>query len=63
MIDYQNYTGDTQYNEIIAEALIAQQGLDADFFVRNQTKTEANDDQGKGHTKTREISNCDGSDL
>ena len=45
LIDYWNYTGDAQYNNIIEEALLAQVGPNNDYMVPNQTKTEGNDDQ------------------
>ena len=46
LIDYWYYTGDTQYNELITQALLFQTGDTLDYMPRNQTLTEGNDDQG-----------------
>lgn len=45
LIQYWQLTGDTKYNNIVTEALVAQKGLNNDFMPSNQTKTEGNDDQ------------------
>jgi mannan endo-1,6-alpha-mannosidase len=45
LIDYWYYTGDTQYNEIVQQAMLWQTGPNADYMPANQTKTEGNDDQ------------------
>ncbi|KAI9675301.1 MAG: hydrolase 76 protein [Caeruleum heppii] len=45
MVDYWFYTGDTTYNEVTTQALLAQVGPDNDYMPPNQTKTEGNDDQ------------------
>ena len=46
MIDYQEYTGDTSYNDLISSAMLFQVGKDNDYMPANQTKSEGNDDQG-----------------
>lgn len=40
MIHYWFYTGDSTYNNITTEALLAQVGPDNNFMPPNQTKTE-----------------------
>lgn len=45
MIDYWYYTGDTTYNDVIAQGLLFQVGPDQDYMTPNQTKTTGNDDQ------------------
>lgn len=45
LIQYGSLTGDTQYNGIASQALLAQQGPNGDFMPPNQTKSEGNDDQ------------------
>ena len=45
MIDYWYFTGDTQYNDIITQALLWQVGPDDDYMPPNQTTTLGNDDQ------------------
>lgn len=45
MLSYWYYTGDTQYNSIIKESLLAQVGEDWNYMPINQTTTEGNDDQ------------------
>lgn len=45
MLSYWYYTGNTTYNSIIMEALLAQTGEDWDYMPTNQTTTEGNDDQ------------------
>ncbi|CAG8961301.1 hypothetical protein HYFRA_00013762 [Hymenoscyphus fraxineus] len=46
MVEYWYYTGDTEYNPIVKQALISQIGDDNDYMPTNQTKTLGNDDQG-----------------
>ncbi|POS83733.1 hypothetical protein EPUL_005248, partial [Erysiphe pulchra] len=46
MVDYWHYTGDTTYNNVIAQALSFQVGPNNDYMPPNQTKNEGNDDQG-----------------
>ncbi|KAL8949677.1 MAG: hypothetical protein Q9222_004238 [Ikaeria aurantiellina] len=45
MIQYWFYTGDTTYNDVVTQGLLAQISEDKDFMPINQTKTEGNDDQ------------------
>ena len=40
LIDYWNYTGDTQYVSLVQQALLWQMGPDKDYMTPNQTKTE-----------------------
>jgi len=40
MIEYWFYTGDSQYNEVVTEGLLAQVGPNNNFMPPNQTKTE-----------------------
>ena len=40
LIDYWNYTGDTQYVSLVQQALLWQVGPDKDYMTPNQTKTE-----------------------
>ena len=40
MIEYWYYTGDTTYNDVITQGLLAQVGPDNDYMPPNQTKTE-----------------------
>jgi mannan endo-1,6-alpha-mannosidase len=40
MTAYQAFTGDTQYNSLIGEALQAQKGPNNDYMTPNQTKSE-----------------------
>ena len=40
LIDYWNYTGDTQYVSLVQQALLWQAGPDKDYMTPNQTKTE-----------------------
>lgn len=40
MIEYWFYTGDTTYNEVVTNGLLAQVGPQNDFMPPNQTKTE-----------------------
>jgi mannan endo-1,6-alpha-mannosidase len=44
-VDYAFLTGDTQYNDVVSQALQFQVGTNADFMPNNQTKDEGNDDQ------------------
>ena len=46
IIDYWAYTGDDQYNDLVQSALTGQTSADNDYMPANQTKSEANDDQG-----------------
>ncbi|KAK4251323.1 glycoside hydrolase [Corynascus novoguineensis] len=48
LIDYWRYTGDTTYNDVTAEALLAQSGPDLDhaFLPPNYTVSIGNDDHG-----------------
>lgn len=48
MIEYWYYTGDTTYNAVITQGLLAQVGPDNDYMPPNQTKTEV-------RTPTRKI--------
>lgn len=45
LINYWHLTGDSQYNSLVSEGLIFQQGPNGDFMPPNQTKSEGNDDQ------------------
>lgn len=45
MVDYWYYTGDSQYNDAVTQALQFQVGQNADYMPQNQTKDEGNDDQ------------------
>ena len=45
MIDYWYFTGDSQYNDEITQAMLFQVGPDNDYMPPNQTKTLGNDDQ------------------
>ena len=45
LVDYYYYTGDSQYNEITTQGLLAQVGPNRDYMPPNQTKTLGNDDQ------------------
>lgn len=45
MIEYWFYTGDTTYNDVVTQGMLAQIGPHNDFMPPNQTKTEGNDDQ------------------
>lgn len=40
MIEYWYYTGDTTYNEVTTQAMLAQVGPNNDYMPPNQTKTE-----------------------
>ena len=40
MIEYWYYTGDTTYNDVVMQGLLAQVGPNNDFMPPNQTKTE-----------------------
>ena len=40
LVEYWYYTGDTTYNNVTAEGLLAQVGQNNDFMPDNQTKTE-----------------------
>lgn len=40
MIEYWYYTGDSTYNNVITQGLLAQVGPDNDYMPPNQTKTE-----------------------
>lgn len=45
LIDYWHFTGDSQYNKIVSDALIFQASPAFDYMPPNQTKNEGNDDQ------------------
>ncbi|KAH0538343.1 hypothetical protein FGG08_005038 [Glutinoglossum americanum] len=45
MVDYYYYTGNSEYNDVVTQALLAQVGPNNDFMPPNQTKDEGNDDQ------------------
>lgn len=45
MLDYRYYTGDTQYDDLIEEALTYQVGENYNYIPLNQSTTEGNDDQ------------------
>ncbi|KAL2869113.1 glycosyl hydrolase family 76-domain-containing protein [Aspergillus lucknowensis] len=45
LVDYWFYTGDDQWNDITAQALVWQAGKSGTFMPANQTRTEGNDDQ------------------
>lgn len=40
MIEYWYYTGDSTYNDVVMQGLLAQAGPNNDFMPPNQTKTE-----------------------
>lgn len=40
MIEYWYYTGDTTYNDVVMQGLLAQVGPNNDYMPPNQTKTE-----------------------
>jgi mannan endo-1,6-alpha-mannosidase len=46
LLQYWKLTDDSQYNDLVSQALVFQQGPNGDFMPPNQTKTEGNDDQG-----------------
>ncbi|CZR60701.1 related to mannan endo-1,6-alpha-mannosidase DCW1 precursor [Phialocephala subalpina] len=45
LLRYWQMTGDTQYNDLVSQALVFQQGPNGDYMPPNQTKSEGNDDQ------------------
>ena len=45
MVDYWMYTGDSSYNDVVAQALAFQAGEQKDYQPRNQSFDEGNDDQ------------------
>jgi mannan endo-1,6-alpha-mannosidase len=45
MLDYQHYTGDTTYNDVITEAILSQVGPNYDLMVPRHEGDEGNDDQ------------------
>jgi mannan endo-1,6-alpha-mannosidase len=45
LIQYWHLTGDSEYNSIVTDGLVAQQGPHSDFMPLNYTNTEGNDDQ------------------
>jgi len=47
LIQYWHLTGDAQYNDIVTQGLLAQQGANGDFLPANETKNEGNDDEGQ----------------
>lgn len=40
MVEYWFYTGDTTYNDVVTQGILAQTGPENDFMPENQTKTE-----------------------
>lgn len=46
LVQYWRLTGDDQYNGIVSQGILAQQGPNSDFMPTNQSTTEGNDDQG-----------------
>ncbi|KAK9364615.1 glycoside hydrolase, partial [Lipomyces kononenkoae] len=44
LLDYWFYTGDTTYNQILTDALLANVGPNYDFMPKSGTTTEGNDD-------------------
>jgi mannan endo-1,6-alpha-mannosidase len=40
LIDYSHYTGDSKYNDLVTQALLAQKGENNDFMPPNQTQSE-----------------------
>lgn len=40
LIDYWNYTGDSQYVALVQQALLSQVGPNQDYMTPNQTKSE-----------------------
>lgn len=47
MIEYWYYTGDSTYNDVITQGLLAQVGPDNDYMPPNQTKTEVGNPKRK----------------
>ncbi|KAI7394387.1 mannan endo-1,6-alpha-mannosidase [Hortaea werneckii] len=47
MINYASATGDSQWNDMIAENILFQKGPDNNFMPPNQTKSLGNDDQAR----------------
>ncbi|KAK9236536.1 glycoside hydrolase [Lipomyces kononenkoae] len=45
LLDYWFYTGDTTYNQMFTDALLANVGPNNDFMPKSETTTEGNDDQ------------------
>ena len=45
-IDYWAYTGDTQFNDRVAQGLLGQVGPNDDYLPPNETTSEGNDEQG-----------------
>ncbi|KAK8051303.1 hypothetical protein PG993_002688 [Apiospora rasikravindrae] len=45
MLDYQHYTGDTSYKDVITQALLSQVGPNFDYMVPRHQGDEGNDDQ------------------
>ncbi|MCJ1356555.1 MAG: hydrolase 76 protein [Icmadophila ericetorum] len=46
LLDYYFFTGDSTYNDVVSQALLAQVGPQNNYMPPNQTKDEGNDDQG-----------------
>lgn len=40
LIDYWYYTGNTEYNSVVMQAMMHQTGTDTNFMPQNQTQTE-----------------------
>ena len=47
MIEYWYYTGDSTYNAVVTQGLLAQVGPDNDYMPPNQTKTEVENPKRK----------------
>ena len=45
LVQYYSLTGDDEYNDIVSQALLFQQGETGDYMPRNQTRYMGNDDQ------------------
>lgn len=45
MLDYQHYTGDTSYQDVVTQALLSQVGPNFDYMVPRHFGDEGNDDQ------------------
>ena len=50
MIEYWYYTGDSTYNNVVTQGLLAQVGPDNDYMPPNQTKTEVGTPTRKIHS-------------
>ena len=52
MIEYWYYTGDSTYNAVVTQGLLAQVGPDNDYMPPNQTKTEVGNPKPKPFPNT-----------